>query len=184
MPLYSKHDLEIYDENVHEMFFDSNCMNVSPSQLHKELPSKNSDQLSILNLNIRSFTKKFSLLLSMLKSCKNQFTLIVIAETWLKDEHNGLFNIPGYDHININRKGSLTGGGIRIYISRSIKLISIDNELTGMYNSHESLCCELDIGNKTKEQLISIYRPPKGNINLFNEFVQNKVANSHFTHFN
>ena len=114
------------DTDIDEMFFDLNCINVNPSAIVQKIPINNRNQFSIININVRSLAKNFTLLLSLLKISKMQYTIIVLTETWLKDSDDTLFNIPGYEHISINRRASETGGGLRLYYNTSINFIAID----------------------------------------------------------
>ena len=160
-----------------DMFFETNCLNINPSQISKQITNSNSNKLSILNINIRSVPKNFNMLLSLLSISKIQYTVIVLTETWLKDSDDSLYNITGYSHISLNRKNGHKGGGVRIYFSTAIKLITIDNNLTGIFDSHECLSCELALDKKQKLHIIGIYRPPKCNIKKFNKHLKtNKIS--------
>ena len=162
------------DVNVDELFFDSGCISIKPTQIANESPIKIGNQFSILNVNIRSLSKNFSLLLSLLNLSKVKYTILVITETWCHDSDDSLFNIPGYENISLNRKDTKKGGGLRIYFHDSIKLIKIDDNLTGIHDSHECLACELDMENKYKLNIIGIYRPPKSNMNSFIKYIKSK----------
>ena len=166
--------IALNDINIDELFFDSACININPSRIIHESPIKGKNQFSILNINIRSLSKNFSLLLTLLKLSKIEYTIIVITETWLHDSDNGLFNIPGYDNISLNRPGTNKGGGIRLYYHNSIKFIKTDNDMTGISDSHECLSCEFDMANKYRLQIIGIYRPPKNNLRSFINHIKSK----------
>ena len=161
------------DIDVDEVFFDSSCININPSDITKKIAIQNKDQLSILNINIRSLAKNFTMLLTLLKMSKINYSIIIITETWLKDSDDGLFNIPGYNHISLCRKGSDLGGGLRLYYRQSIKLIALDNKLTGIHDSHECLSCDFNMNNKYNLKIIGLYRPPKNNINSFIQHIKN-----------
>ena len=166
--------IALNDINVDELFFDSACININPSKIIHESPIKGKNQFSILNINIRSLSKNFGLLLTLLKLSKIEYTIIVITETWLHDSDNSLFNIPGYDNVSLNRLDSNKGGGIRIYYHQSIKFIKTDTDLSGISDSHECLSCEFYMANKYKLQIIGIYRPPKNNIRSFINHIKSK----------
>ena len=163
----------INDINVDEMFFDANYIEINPTHLSNHFKINN-DQLSILNINIQSLTKNFNMLLSLLNLSKIHYTIIVVSETWLKDSDDSLFNITGYNHISLNRRGPISGGGLRIYYSQSIAFIKINDALTGEFSSHECLACELSVQNKYKLKIIGIYRPPKNNMKNFIDHLKSK----------
>ena len=162
------------DLNIDDIFIDFECLNIKPNEIRNNFDTTNSKQLSILNLNIRSLTNKFALLLSLLKLINHDFTIIVITETWLNDSDNALFSIPGYEHISQNRING-EGGGIRIYFHKSIKLISLDNALTGIFPSHESLSCFLSVDKDTQVHITGLYRPPNKSIKEFNSYLKNNL---------
>ena len=155
-----------YDNDVHEIFYDANCINLQPSEIVAQSTIKNDNQLSVLNINIRSLSKNFNLLLALLKQSKIRYSIIIISETWLHDADNSLFNIPDYNHISLNRD-SIRGGGLRIYHHQSIKFIHIDNHLTGVHDSHECLSCEFSLPNNCKLNIVAIYRPPNKSLRSF-----------------
>ena len=167
------------DTDIDEVFFDLNCINVNPSAILQKIPITNRTQFSIININVRSLAKNFGLLLSLLKISKMQYTIIVLTETWLKDSDDTLFNIPGYEHISVNRRDSETGGGLRIYYSTSINFIATNEKLTGIHDSHECLSAEFNIDKKYKLHVIGIYRPPKSNIKSFIKHLkENKITHN------
>ena len=169
------------DTNIDELFFESNCIDITPSQLIDEAPTKSKNPLSILNVNIRSLSKNFNLLLTLLTLSKIQYTIIVITETWLHDFDDTLFNIPDYEHISLNRKNNKKGGGLRIYFNQSIKFININTKLTGLHESHECLAAEFSMDDKYTINVVGIYRPPKSNINSFIKYIKSKkVAHNSF----
>ena len=165
-----------YDDDIDEIFYDTNCINIQPAEIAMQSPIKGDNQFSILNLNIRSLSKNFNMLLALLKLSRIRYSIIVISETWLHDVDNSLFNIPDYNHISLNRCNSMKGGGLRIYYHHSIKFIQIDSRLTGVHDSHECLSCEFSLINKTKLHIVAIYRPPNKSLRSFmNEIKSRKV---------
>ena len=170
------------DDNIDELFFESNCIDINPSQLRNEAHTKSKNPLSIININIRSLSKNFNLLLTLLTLSKTQYTFIVITETWLHDFDDTLFSIPDYEHISLNRKQNKKGGGVRIYFHKSIKFLNIDTKLTGLHDSHESLAAVFSMDAKYIINIIGIYRPPKNNVSSFIKYIKSKkLAQNNFS---
>ena len=76
-------------------------------------------KLSVLNINIRCITNKFSEFKAYLNSLKKKFTFIVITETWLKEPLDFAFEIEGYKSVSMYRDGRQRGG-IKIYLLKRI----------------------------------------------------------------
>ena len=71
-------------------------------------------KLSVLNIDIRSITNKFSEFKAHLNSIEKKFTFIVISETWLKEPSDFAFEIEGYKSVSLYKDGR-QGGGMKIY---------------------------------------------------------------------
>ena len=52
--------------------------------------------LSLIHINMRSLCNKFAELLAHLSLIKNKFTFIILTETWLHENKDFGFEIPGY----------------------------------------------------------------------------------------
>ena len=158
------------------------CTELShPNELATHIFSENG--LSILNVNIRSLCKNNSKLVTLLKQVSFKVRILVITETWLTDGHNNLYSIKGYKHFSVNRTGNTgkkRGGGIRIYYCESLD-IDIINDLTGIFDSHESLFVELNTHAAGKVKIGAIYRPPDKSIHCFNEQLISQLFNSSFS---
>lgn len=105
------------------------------------------------SLNIRSLQKNISEL-RVLATDGNPDT-ICIQETWLKDEK--LVTIPNYNLHHASRPSR--GGGVAIYIKNNLDL----RAKSSLINEHIELIT-VDLKHLT---LINLYRPPKGDINIF-----------------
>ena len=77
------------DDYVHK------CSNVLWSEWDKNLKDIN---LSVLNVNARSITGKIADLITNLNLIIEQFTFIIIAESWLTEESNFVLEIKGTIH--------------------------------------------------------------------------------------
>lgn len=123
----------------------------------------------ILCLNIRSLPKNFDHLISFISAFKTSFDIISICETWLNSHIVNLFDIEGYHHKTLNRSDLKKGGGLRIYY-RSHLSVTVCEELTGLFNTHESIFISVS-NNNHKILFGTIYRPPSVSIVNFNNYL-------------
>ena len=69
------------------------------------------NKFSILNLNIRSMSKKFNKLKEYLDIIDHKFSIIAIQETWFKSDTSlDYYKLPDYSLETINRIDSYIGG--------------------------------------------------------------------------
>ena len=112
--------------------------------------------LSILMLNIRSCCKNFDQFISTFCNVISSFTCLILTETWLTQDRDNVFNIPGFHCINLYRNNQ--GGGIKIYFKEPIQC-KVLNRYTFVSNLFEMLTVELLYGSN-RYILASIYHPP------------------------
>ena len=82
-----------------------------------------SENFSIIHLNIRSLQKNIDKLKDFLNDIKGKFSVIVLSETWIDDDKadlNSLFHIPNYSFIHEKRKTNRKGGGLGIYVHKTL----------------------------------------------------------------
>ena len=144
-----------------------NCENVCPNKLNSNCRNYKDNTFSIIGHNIRSCRKNFSSFLSFLALLTIHFTVIVLYETWLSEITDFGFEMPGYADINIYRNNF--GGGIKIFYESSYN-VEILNELSFVNNVFESLVFILS-GHGIKYLIISLYRPPNSDPNVFIEML-------------
>jgi hypothetical protein len=104
-----------------------------------------------------------------------RFEIIVVIETWLNEQNEGLYEIEGYSHLPLNRLGR--GGGIRLYYLSCLNIEKID-ELTSIYGTHESLFVRVSFPKSRNYIIGCVYRPPNGSIVLFNNCIENALLNA------
>ena len=92
----------------------------------------------------------------------------MLTETWLNEINKTFYEIPGYSHVSLNRTAK-KGGGVRIYY-RDAYSASVINDISGEYETHESLICSISNG-KWKLLITAIYRPPNLSITNFNQYL-------------
>ena len=69
--------------------------------------------LSLICFNIRSFNKNSEEFLAYLTNTNHIFDIIILTETWGKDDTHTLFTIPGYNSLHNYRKNK-RGGGVSL----------------------------------------------------------------------
>ena len=121
------------------------------------------ENLSIINVNIRSLKKNYSKLTTFLSQLKFKPKIITVTETWLRVEHEKILRIKGYNQFSISRdhdpnKRVKSGGGLRIYFCENLN-VEIVTELSGVFDSHESLFVRFTTHDTGKILFGAIYRP-------------------------
>ena len=101
--LFSNNEFSPYSE------INFNCSYINPDQIHHI----NTNNLSVMSLNIQSLPAKFNELSDMLAGFY-QFNfspdIICLQETWQIIDPL-LFNLPNYQNITLNTRSSARGGG-------------------------------------------------------------------------
>ena len=83
-----------------ENYVAPNCVYLNVDDLS---PLVCSLSLSILMLNIRSIKKNFDSFIATFYGYVKSFSCIIFTETWLSDERDKIFNIPGFYCYNLYR---------------------------------------------------------------------------------
>ena len=172
---YDPENIDVLNDNLN-MY---NCKYTSANNFENITKTFTETGLSVICFNIRSFIKNSDEFLSYLTSCKHSFDIIILTETWGKDDTHALFHIPGYNTIHNYRKDK-RGGGVSIFIREKYKYTPIDT----LNISEESLeSVALKINSPTSGKLINIlgvYRPPRGNINDTTNKLRDMITNHQF----
>lgn len=143
--------------------------------LQNENISNQSDELSLLHINIRSIRNKFDELSDYLTSLKHNFSIMGLTETWLTEDCANMYNIRDYKLITANRKNR-SGGGVGMYIAERINYrlredLSLFNE--GVL---ETLFIELKTNKKETIVIGVLYRPPNSKLNEFEDELENLLS--------
>ena len=77
-----------------------NCKYISVDSFQGIKQTFSDTGLSLLSFNIRSFSKNSEEFLGYISNCKHSFDVIVLTETWAKDETHYSFQIPGYNSLH------------------------------------------------------------------------------------
>ena len=92
---------------------------------------------------------------------KLNLTFIILTEVNLSKELDYGFDMASYNKMSLlrpNREGYI-GGGIIIYYKNHIT-VSINEELSGLFCTHESLALNCYITNYGNILVCGVYRPP------------------------
>ena len=109
--------------NLDEYFNSGDFCKYYTVQEYKSICSNVVGELSLLNLNIRSFHANSSKLEAFLSTTNYFHDLFVLSETWNTNESLGLTNIAGYNGFRTCRIGNGRGGGVSVYtVMRNILL--------------------------------------------------------------
>ena len=161
--------------NQHSVRFDNlTCNYHLPNDFTKN--NTNDKNLSILNLNIRSLANKFDAFKNVLNNLNHAFSIISLTETWLNDETSENFNLNNYNFVCSNR-ANRKGGGVGFYISNNLNY-----KLRTDLNIYEEGIIEslfIEIISTTSKNIIlgNIYRPPSGNFEIFENKLNEILAN-------
>ena len=139
------------------------------------------NNLSIICFNIRSFHANIDEFLGFLTNCDHNFDVIVLTETWAKDETHKLCHIKGYHAIH-NFRAEKRGGGVAIFIKDGIRHEIIE-DLNISNNNIE--CLGVNIYSSSSSNiattLVGVYRRPDGNYNLFRDTLENIISTNQLT---
>ena len=124
----------------------------------------NNSKINLFHINIRSCNKNLDELVLYLNSININFNIIMLTETWL-NEPTEFSVVP--DYIDFHSIRDRKGGGATILIKNDFQ--------TSLLTSHtinnpiiECVGVKVEIFGKYVN-FICVYRPPQGNIELFNE---------------
>ena len=122
--------------------------------------------LSVICFNIRSFNRNGDEFLGYLYNCEHVFDIIILTETWAKDETHTFCNIPGYNSTH-NSRENRRGGGVSIYLKESIDF-SVIETINISENFIEAIAVTFQSEQSgQKVNVLGIYRPPNGDAELF-----------------
>ena len=109
-----------------------------------------SNDLSLLNVKIRSINKNFDSLKEFLHSTSVDFNIISLVESWLKDKPHGYFHLDGYNLECANRQSDKGGGGggVCLFIKEELKYV-VRNDLSKIKHplNTETLFIEIERKN-------------------------------------
>jgi len=141
---------DLYDSlnnTYNSNYFDSNSFNESIKTL-------NNNMVTLINFNIRSFNKNYIFFESFLETLDISPDVIILSETWLKDENKHLANIEGYDASHTTRDAGIIGGGTSIFYKNKHIAKHLES-LTIMNNNIET--CAIELNMKDQNNIVFFY---------------------------
>lgn len=123
---------------------------------------KNTNNVNVVHVNIRSLIKNHANLINCLISVKSRIDVVVLTEVGISEQIVPMYQLDGYTLYSILRK-SRKGGGIIIYVNNKHKF-----QPKNIQTKH----CECILGRLTTQQnnniyICAVYRPPKESKHLF-----------------
>ena len=114
----------------------------------------------------------FDSIKTYIQDLNKPFDVIAISETWL-NEHVNIkdYSIDNYQLYNTNRT-SKRGGGVLLYVLNNYEVELITQMSLCVDDILESITVEIQIPNTKNIMVSCMYRPPGGNIEIFNEHLQ------------
>ena len=91
----------------------------------------------------------------------------MLSETWLKEEEEKFYELPGYTFISLPRQNKI-GGGVAIYISNKLSFKTRADLKTDLTDECEYIAVEVSHSKNNSIILISMYRPPNTDLAKFN----------------
>ena len=128
-------------------------------------------------MNIRSLSKNFDNLLDILRDSNYSFNILCITETWCTDstlKSNSNLHLPNFDLISQERKTNKRGGGVLIYIHKSLKC-NLRNDLCVSDKDNKILTIEISRENDENILLSCCYSSPNGDNENLSTFLQNNI---------
>ena len=171
------------DNDPDTNFFDSNDFeNISkylnPNEAYEELKTANSDDFSIIHLNIRSMNKHFDDFKLFLQSLKFQFKVICLSETWAENciMNYSRFQISDYTMIHQERNSNKQGWGVCVFIHNTLSYKKLNSYCVST-DDNETISIKI-LDNISKNKIISLtYRPPGGKVNQFHNYLKEFLSN-------
>ena len=124
------------------------------------------EDLIILQLNIRGLYSKVPLLTDLLSSCVEGRSpdVVLLSETWLTPSSPPVL-IDSYDLVHRCRVHK-RGGGVGILVSKSLKYKEC-KDIVSPIVENECVTIELELRSHERYVISSMYRPPNVNIQTF-----------------
>ena len=146
------------------------CATITIDQFNRQIISLKKN-FSLFVLNMRSMRCNFSHFDAFLSYLGLKFDILVITEVWLSCNIDYGFDIPGYESLSLYR--NTHGGGIKVYYKQNMSVSQID-DLTFSTDNVELLALDIHLAH-LKFKLLCFYRPPRGSILNFNEFLSDQI---------
>ena len=172
-------DLVSISENNNEFNAKELCLNADLNHSCKyydlldfnELIKDQTENFSVLSLNIRSLSNKFQEFkefITDLSTNSFNFSAISLQETWIKNDKNNFLNMNDYHPIISKSRSTKRGGGVAFYLKSNFKFEVLNSLSEFIEGQFESLFIKVHLDKNKFKILGNIYKPPNSNIKLFN----------------
>ena len=155
------------DLNYEDLFNSTDVCKYYTVEAFNNTVSNNLDKcISMICFNIRSFNKNHDEFLGFLSNCNLAFDIIVLTETWARDETQSLNHLSGYIPYH-NYRDERKGGGVSVYVNESLH--ADHSEIFNISNDNiEGVGINLSMSNSSFfVSILGLYRQPKGNKMVF-----------------
>lgn len=156
------------DNEINENQQCHNCTYLTPDQFNESSQSSKENELSIINVNIRSLNKNFDKLKECLKATNHNFTIIGLSETHLKEKPSDYYSIPGYNFEFKNRVNR-EKGGVGIYVRQSVNY-KLRSDLCHATPNVETCFIEIEQDNAKNIIVGVVYRAHTAIDNFIEDF--------------
>lgn len=135
---------------------------------------------NIIHLNIRSLSKNFDLLRSMLNCLPKHPDVIALTETWLNNTNKHLYQLDGYSSFHLVRT-TREHGGISIFVKNDIHT-HVLHDYCFINEDSELYTVKIRI-DKVEHIIATLYRPHSKHIavNNFTDIITNTLSADIFT---
>ena len=147
-----------------------------PNEIESFLSEKKNSE-TINAFHVRNLSKNFDNVLDILRDSNNSFNVLCLTETGCTDstlKSNTDLHLPNFDIISLERKTHKRGGGVLIYIHKSLAY-NLRNDLRVSDKNKEILTIGISKKNDKNILLSCCYRPPSGDRENLCTFLQNKI---------
>ena len=172
------------ERDPNEKFFnelntrDFECSYLFPNEIENLLSEKeDSETINAIHVNIRSLSKNFDNFLDILRDSNYSFNVLRITEAWCTDstlKNNSNLHLPNFDIISQEIKTNKRGGGVLIYLHKSLKC-NLRNDLCVFDKDKEILAIEISKENDKNILLSCCCRSPNGDNENLSTFLQNYI---------
>lgn len=139
-----------------------------PQELNSLVARTNHKSVKFFHLNVRSARSKTDELSSLFETFQIKFDIVMLTETWYRNDSDSFFLLPGYAHFYLNRTQT-RGGGVSMLISdNDFEIVPTFSRIT---NDYEVLCVR-----KNLDMYCVLYRPPNGKVHELLDFLDKMFA--------
>ena len=146
-PAFSVPNLDDLDPDINVLNSDHSCNYFSIDEYKTSLGQISQNfNISLLNLNLRSYHANYNHFDALLDSIDQNFSVIVITETWNTVNNFEFCVLDGYQCINTFRGPGERGGGVSVFGANQYKIEKI-HELCLCNSLIESCVAKISYGN-------------------------------------